>query len=69
MRIDNSAAGCRFVERMLTVVQVLQLQKRPVLDYLHRAIVAQRAGLPTRASARRFPVFLGVPPAFQRIFV
>ena len=22
-----------------------------------------------RASARRFPVFLGVPPAFQRIFV
>lgn len=42
----HSAAGCRFVERMLTVVQTLRLQKRPVLDYLHRAIVAHRAGLP-----------------------
>jgi hypothetical protein len=30
----------------LTVVQTLRLQKRPVLDYLHRAIVAHRAGLP-----------------------
>jgi transposase len=42
----HSAAGCRFVERMLTVVQTLRLQERPVLDYLHRAIVAHRAGLP-----------------------
>jgi transposase len=42
----HSAAGCRFVERMLTVVQTLRLQKRPVLEYLHRAIVAHRAGLP-----------------------
>jgi transposase len=42
----HSPAGCRFVERMLTVVQTLRLQKRPVLDYLHRAIVAHRAGLP-----------------------
>jgi len=42
----HSAAGCRFVERMLTVVQTLRLQRRPVLDYLHRAIVAHRAGLP-----------------------
>jgi transposase len=42
----HSAAGCRFVERMLTVVQTLRLQKRPVLDYLYRAIVAQRGGLP-----------------------
>ena len=42
----HSAAGCRFAERMLTVVQTLRLQKRPVLDYLHRAIVAHRAGLP-----------------------
>ena len=41
----HSAAGCRFVERMLTVVQTLRLQNRPVLDYLHRAIVAHRAGL------------------------
>ena len=42
----RSAAGCRFVERMLTVVQTLRLQKRPVLDYLYRAIVAHRSGLP-----------------------
>jgi len=42
----HSAAGCRFVERMLTVVQTLRLQKRPVLDYLYRAIVAHRSGLP-----------------------
>jgi len=42
----HSAAGCQFVERMLTVVQTLRLQKRPVLDYLHHAIVAHRAGLP-----------------------
>jgi len=42
----DSAAGCRFVERMLTVVQPLRLQKRPVLDYLYRTIVAHRAGLP-----------------------
>ena len=42
----HSAAGCQFVERMLTVVQTLRLQKRPVLDYLYRAIVAHRSGLP-----------------------
>lgn len=42
----HSAAGCRFVERMLTVVQTLRLQDRPVLDYLYRAILAHRAGLP-----------------------
>jgi transposase len=41
----HSPAGCRFVERMLTVVQTLRLQKRPVLDFLYRAIVAHRAGL------------------------
>ena len=41
----HSAAGCRFVERMLTVVQTLRLQKRPVLDYLYRAIVAHRSGV------------------------
>jgi transposase len=42
----HSAEGCRFVERMLTVVQTLRLQDRPVLDYLYRAIVAHRSGLP-----------------------
>jgi len=42
----HSPAGCRFVERILTVVQTLRLQNRPVHDYLYRAIVAHRAGLP-----------------------
>jgi hypothetical protein len=41
---NHSAAGCRFTERILTVVQTLHLQERPVLDYLCRALVAQRAG-------------------------
>ncbi|MBV8577022.1 MAG: IS66 family transposase [Acetobacteraceae bacterium] len=43
---SHSAEGCRFVERMLTVVQTLRLQKRPVLDYLVRAIEAHRSGQP-----------------------
>jgi transposase len=43
---SHSAAGCRFVERMLTVVQTLRLQKRPVLDYLVLAVKAHRSGLP-----------------------
>jgi transposase len=42
----HSEAGCRFVERMLTVVQTLRLQRREVVDYLHRALVAHRTGLP-----------------------
>ena len=42
----HSAAGCRFVERMLTVVQTLRLQNRPVLNYLVDAINAHRSGLP-----------------------
>lgn len=42
----HSAAGCRFVERMLTVVQTLRLQDRPVLDYLVDAITAHRSELP-----------------------
>ncbi|HEY7152704.1 MAG TPA: IS66 family transposase [Gemmataceae bacterium] len=42
-----SEAGCRFVERMLTVVQTLRLQKRPVLHYLMVAVQAHRDSLPT----------------------
>jgi transposase len=42
-----SAAGCRFVERILTVVQTRRLQERSVLQYLHDALVAHRAGLPS----------------------
>ena len=36
----QSEAGCRFVERMLTVVQTRRLQGRSVLDYLYDALVA-----------------------------
>ena len=43
---SRSAWGCRFVERLLTVVQTRRLQGQPVLDYLYEALVAQRAGLP-----------------------
>lgn len=41
----HSEAGCRFVERMLTVVQTLRLQQRGVIDYLVDAISAHRQGL------------------------
>jgi transposase len=40
----HSDSGCRFVERLLTVVQSLRLQKRNALDFLHDAIAAYRAG-------------------------
>ncbi len=43
---SRSDAGCRFVERMLTAVQTLRLQKRPTLDYLAQAVTAHRQGLP-----------------------
>jgi transposase len=38
----HSEAGCRFVERILTVVQTLRLQKRPVLEFLHQSLLAHR---------------------------
>ena len=41
-----SAQGCRFVERILTVVQTRRLQGRNVLEYLHGALVAHRQGDP-----------------------
>lgn len=40
----HSAEGCRFVERILTVVQTLRQQKRSVLTFLSEAIQAHRAG-------------------------
>jgi transposase len=42
----TSEAGCRFVERLLTVVQTRRLQGRSVLRYLYEALVAHRDGLP-----------------------
>ncbi len=41
-----SESGCRFVERILTVVQTRRLQGNNVLDYLHDALVAHRNGSP-----------------------
>jgi transposase len=41
-----SEDGCRFVERILTVVQTRRLQGKNVLDYLHDAVLAHRAGQP-----------------------
>jgi transposase len=41
----HSEGGCRFVERLLTAVQTLRLQGRPVLPYLRDALVAHRNGL------------------------
>jgi transposase len=40
----QSESGCRFVERILTVVQTLRLQKRSVLDFLVESVIAHRAG-------------------------
>jgi transposase len=42
----TGTSGCRFVERILTVVQTRQLQGQRVLDYLHDALRAHRAGQP-----------------------
>jgi transposase len=43
---SHSERGCRFVERILTVIQTLRLQKRPVLDFIHDAVVAYRSEQP-----------------------
>ncbi len=42
----HSAAGCRFVERMLTVTQTLRLQKRNILQFMIEAVHNHRAHLP-----------------------
>jgi len=39
----HSNSGCRFVERLLTVVQTLRLQQRPVLQYLKETLIAHRS--------------------------
>ena len=43
---NHSEEGCRFTERLLTAVQTLRLQKRPVLEYLKVAVSNHRAGMP-----------------------
>lgn len=41
---SHSEGGCRFAERLLTVVQTLRLQKRPVLEFLYQSLSAHRCG-------------------------
>jgi len=41
----HSAKGCRFVERILTVVQTRRLQSRNVLEFLRQSLLAHRSGL------------------------
>lgn len=41
-----SAAGSRFVERMLTVSESLRAQRRDVLDFLAAALIAHATGQP-----------------------
>jgi transposase len=42
----RSESGCRFVERLLTVVQTPRLQRMPARTYMHEAIAAHRSSLP-----------------------
>jgi len=41
---SNSEAGCRFVERILTVVQTCRLRERNIVEYLTNAVQAHRSG-------------------------
>ena len=43
----HSDTGCRFVERLLTVVQTLRVQKRSVFQYLKATLTAHRNSKPT----------------------
>jgi transposase len=40
----NSTLGCRFVERILTVIQTCRLRQRPVLEYLTQTLQRHRSG-------------------------
>jgi transposase len=42
---SHSLGGCRFVERMMTVLQTLRLRGQNVMDYLEQAIRALRCGV------------------------
>ena len=43
---NHGEGGCRFAERILTVVQTLRLQKRNVMTYLEQALESTRADRP-----------------------
>jgi transposase len=49
---SHSVAGCRYVERMLSVIQTLRLRGVNVLDYLSAAVQAHRKGLSPPAIPR-----------------
>lgn len=42
----HSEDGCRFAERMLSVVQTLRLQDRPILGWMEQALTQHRLALP-----------------------
>jgi transposase len=44
---NHSEGGCRYVERMLSVIQTLRLRGRDVLGYLSQAVAAYRRGEPS----------------------
>jgi transposase len=46
---SHSLGGCRYAERMLSVIQTLRLRGLDVLDYLSSAVQAHRKGLPPPA--------------------
>jgi transposase len=46
---NHSQSGCRFTERILTAVQTLRLQNRPVYGYLCDTIARTRTGQPAPA--------------------
>jgi transposase len=41
----NSASGCRFVERILTVAQTCRIRSKNALEYLHAAVHNHRHGI------------------------
>jgi hypothetical protein len=65
--------GCRFVERMLEVVETLRLRRRPVLGCLYQAAVAHRAGLPALrllpANSKARQLYYRVTPFCQDVAV
>jgi transposase len=63
---SHSLSGCRYVERMLSVIQTLRLRGADVLNYLSAAVQAHRRGLspPALPPCRNHGVkqMLGEPP-------
>jgi transposase len=43
----HSESGCTYVERILTVVHTLRLQRRPTLEFLYHSLANHRSGRPT----------------------